>query len=433
MGIVTYWVTVNNKGRGHTRKSEKKEKERGKKEKKKIYKLQRGQERRRSGAGSRSWSVPCATRGGFRVETLTCSASCALSPSPRARSLGCVAEQVAMAFEDIAEEELDYENEDALDTGLPGHPVLNDEELDEEEDYEDLYGDVNVGMYGGQPAGQPAAAYRNAVPNGDLGYGDMDSGNEDEDVADEPKVELVEPRDAGGNSLRPGVAPAMRPQEESVDYQHEYLPQVKEENMYGDSEPGPSLGKSKDEFEPGLAPVARPPSAPKVVKSISGPNGTGGGEGGAGRGFHPGGWPAGSGPAGRGLLHSCYRFRSFPCLVHVVCILICRRALQAAIRTVEHMFCGIFEDLGFPHRVSHVSSVGIFVLGARSLVTGLSSMALIRAGVGRRQSSRSKLCNFVPYSAIEVRFFTTLFSRLWQFVSVGSFTFFDVYYRLFQW
>jgi hypothetical protein len=337
----------------------------------------------------------------------------------------CAQEEFVMAFQETAEEELDYEND---------QPVINDEELldEEEEDYEDLYGDVSVGVYGEQPPGQAAAAYHNAAQNGDLGYGDADSVNE-EDVGDEPKVELVEPREAGVSSLGPGTAPSVKPQEESVDYQHEYLPQAKDENLYGDFEPGPSQLKPKDEFEQGLGVAARPPSAAKGGKSGGGSNGAAGGEGGAGRGFRPGGWPAGSGPAGRGLLHSCYRFRSFSCLVHVVCLLIYRRALQGAIRTLEHIFPGVFEDLGFHYRVWHVSFVGIFVLDARSLVTGLFSVALTRAGVGRRQSLRSTLYNFVPYSAIEVRYFTTPFLRLSQFVSVRTFTFFDVHDHLMQW
>ncbi|KAG0623705.1 hypothetical protein M758_3G194700 [Ceratodon purpureus] len=188
-----------------------------------------------------------------------------------------------MAFQDTAEEELDYEND---------QPVINDEELldEDDDDYEDLYGDVSVGMYGA-PAPAPAQVpppYRNAAHNGDIGYGDMDSGNEEEDVGEEAKAEIVE--------ARPGIA-AARPQEESVDFRDEFLPQVKEESLYGDSEPGPSIVKVKEEFE---AVKGQGPPVAKGGKSVGGPNGIGGGggEGGAGRGFHPGGWPAGSGPAG---------------------------------------------------------------------------------------------------------------------------------------
>lgn len=259
-----------------------------------------------------------------------------------------------MAFEDPAEEELDYDNDDALDPGLPGHPVLEDEELDDDEDYEDLYGDVNVGMY----AALPPTSGNVGAPNGDL---DMDSVNEDENGAEEDlKAESVEPRDAG-------VMPRP-PQEESVEY--DYLPDVKEETLYGD----PSKPKDVSDQGPTKA------SAPKGGKTVGGANGT---DGGAGR-----GWPAGSGPAGRGLLHSCYPFRTFSCLVYVVCYL---NFWSAAL-------CMLEQDLGFPY------SVGIFL---HSVVPRFCSMAWNRAGEGGRQSWRSNLCKVLPYSAIEVWYFPT--------------------------
>lgn len=277
-----------------------------------------------------------------------------------------------MAFEDPAvDEELDYDNDTtAPDPGhLPNHPVLDDEEdlVDDDDDYEDLYGDVNVGMYSAAP---PPSS--NAPPNGDV-----DSVNEDEDGTDDLKVEFG---DAGANSSRP--------QEEIVEY--DYLPDVKEETLYGDSDVGP---KPRDEQRPAS-------SAPKSGKIVGGANGSGGASE-AGRGLHHpgGGWPAGSGPAGRGLLHSCYyRFRSFSC---VVCYL---TFWQAAICMLEHMIP--YEDLGF---LDFVSCVGVFVRRMRNHVRRVFSMAWIRAGKGGRQSWRSNLCNVVPFSAIEVWYFTTLF------------------------
>lgn len=156
-----------------------------------------------------------------------------------------------MAFEDPAEEELDYDNDDALDpAGLPGHAVLEEEDLDDDEDYEDLYGDVNVGMYApaaAAPAPPPSASN---APNGDL---EMESLNDDEN-GDLKDTESGEPA-------------------------HDYLPD--------------DSAKAMMDAPPKLA------APPKLVVMKPGANG-----GDAGR-----GWPAGSGPAaGRGLLYSCYPF-----------------------------------------------------------------------------------------------------------------------------
>lgn len=225
-----------------------------------------------------------------------------------------------MAFEDTGDEELDYENEDLLDSSHPGHPAmhgLNEEQL-EDEDYEDLYGDVNVGMFQGQPAAQASAAgFRNSVQNGAPSYGDIDSGNEEDypvsEQAEEPKDDLGETREEGPNS---GLS--------AKDKAGEYGLRGKQGNAFGELQAGPSSSlKPKDESDQGLGQPARVAPVSKTAKSTGGPNGTGGIEGAAGRGLRqegvaPGGWPLGSGPAGRGLLHSRYQFRSCPFSVLMV-------------------------------------------------------------------------------------------------------------------
>lgn len=198
---------------------------------------------------------------------------------------------VVMAFEgNVLEEDLDYENDGN------GSRLNEVELLDEEDDFEeDLYGDVNVGVYGAQASG------RIAPQNG---YGEMDSGNEDEDLLGESKGALgVEARDARLMSVRHAMAASASPPQESVGYQNDYIAQVKEENSHEDTEADPLLSKPKDEFEQGIQLPGRPASVPKGGKNTEILNGSGGAEGGAGRGprsegFHPGSWPAGSGPAG---------------------------------------------------------------------------------------------------------------------------------------
>lgn len=225
-----------------------------------------------------------------------------------------------MAFEDTGDEELDYENEDLLDSSHPGHPAmhgLNEEQL-EDEDYEDLYGDVNVGMFQGQPAAQGSAGgSRNSVQNGAPSYGDIDSGNEEDYPVSE---QAEEPKDDHGGTREELPNSGLSAKDKDVDYGL----RGKQGNEFGDLQAGNfSHFKPKDENDQGLVQPTRVAPVPKTIKSTGGPNGTGGTEGAAGRGSRheggaPGGWPLGSGPAGRGLLHSRYQFRSCPFSVLMV-------------------------------------------------------------------------------------------------------------------
>lgn len=207
-----------------------------------------------------------------------------------------------MAFVDNGDEELDYEDEDLLETGGPpaalDHPAMRgldnitEEEL-EDEDFEDLYGDVNVGIFQAPQPGR-AAAFRGSAQNGVPSYGEVDSGNEEEypiaEEGEEHKPDLHEIREEGFASGRTTGPSSMRPQEGGMQFNTEYAPRGKPE---GEVDVGLTSLKPKEEVEQ----AGRPGSALKTGKS-TGPNGTTSIEGGVGRGAPTRVWPPSAGTSG---------------------------------------------------------------------------------------------------------------------------------------
>lgn len=183
-----------------------------------------------------------------------------------------------MAFADNGEDELDYEDDELLETGgLRGGErggtaaiagLMEEEELEDEE-YEDLYGDVNVGMFSTTPH-SPSHHPLQSGRGGPAVYGDADSGGDEEEeyptIGDTEELQGFGAPKEGTLKAQPRQAEAFHAVggDPQLGSQADGM-----ENFYGEQEvvvAGPSDVKSKLEHGMELGVLSGQPGKPTSLK-----------------------------------------------------------------------------------------------------------------------------------------------------------------------
>ncbi|KAH8938561.1 hypothetical protein BDL97_16G090600 [Sphagnum fallax] len=183
-----------------------------------------------------------------------------------------------MAFADNGEDELDYEDDELLETGgLRGGErggtaaiagLMEEEDLEDEE-YEDLYGDVNVGMFSTTPH-SPSHHPLQSGRGGPAVYGDADSGGDEEEeyptIGDTEELQGFGAPKEGTLKAQPRQAEAFHAVggDPQLGSQADGM-----ENFYGEQEvvvAGPSDVKSKLEHGMELGVLSGQPGKPTSLK-----------------------------------------------------------------------------------------------------------------------------------------------------------------------